>query len=404
MSNWAKEFLKQTVTPEMNNPFSLESFEDDEAADGDVVGGEPWTPKEDDVVLPTLSDESPLLNSQLADQLEESMVDLQSWVDIGNHLKNANGVSKHDAVKIKQRLTNNRISLESNNPFSNETVENRFTSNPTQVNYTEALNTVYAAQGQLADKMIQEQYNTWLTLKTEFDNQQVAEMVENTKVLINKIIAFNHLAKSHDFNVDGMDKLLSVKAVDDHQVGEVFSNIFKGQSVICSELLNLNGTHHVEFFKHLSEQNPYIWDNELESFLQRVTNKQGQGDVEFSLKISTLGFDHQRVHDRLLAILNKYNECRTNLAELKLDSLDAFREQQYPNGFDNPETIREKNQIAVYHQNIMHLMEFVTKHYEYIYQNLRNILKDMVSGIADQYVQNEKVIPEVLSKMGLILS
>ena len=286
--SWASE-LSPTL-PELSNPIaSLESYDNT-----DTLG-----PSDNEslsevktVLVPVLSQDSPLVKGEFQHEVEEKIVDLQSWTEVYSGLVAQGGVSKRDATLIKQRLVNNGFSMESFPIFANEGFENQYTTQPTQVMYTETVNTVNEARENVVDDLVGKTLLALVALKRDFNQADYQSKVDIIKNNIEHVKAFNNIAKEHKFSLPAMDKAIEGMIDDNPNIGDFFKNVVLGEHPVCNLLLAENGSNANELFTTLANIDVVNgeWTSELEAILNSLKSNEAHGDGRLPLSDSIARF------------------------------------------------------------------------------------------------------------------
>lgn len=391
--SWASE-LSPTL-PELSNPVaSLESYDNTDTlgpSDNDTLS-EVRT-----ALVPVLSQDSPLVKGEFQHEVEEKIVDLQSWSEVYTGLVAQGGVSKRDATLIKQRLVNNGFALESFPIFANEGFENQYTTQPTQVMYTETVNTVNEARENVVDDLVGKTLLALVALKRDFNQADYQSKVDSIKNNIEHVKAFNNIAKEHKFSLPAMDKAIEGMIDDNPNISDFFKNVVLGEHPVCNLLLDENGTNANELFTTLSSIDVVNgeWTSELEAILNSLKSNEAHGDGRLPLSDSIARFDHDLVGKRVMTVEALLNALYEAVNAIPSDNSEVFKEH-YAIVDGNEESIQLLSKVSrrvAYYQNLVALAQYLLDSALYIYSNLCYTNCEIMKGIAKVYERKEKLVP-----------
>ena len=391
--SWASE-LSPTL-PELSNPVaSLESYDNTDTlgpSDNETLS------EVKTVLVPVLSQDSPLVKGEFQHEVEEKIVDLQSWTEVYTGLIAQGGVSKRDATLIKQRLVNNGFSLESFPIFANEGFENQYTTQPTQVMYTETVNTVNEARENVVDDLVGKTLLALVALKRDFNQADYQSKVDSIKTNIEHVKAFNNIAKEHKFSLPAMDKAIEDMIDDNPNISDFFKNVVLGEHPVCNLLLDENGTNANELFTTLSSIDVVNgeWTSELEAILNSLKSNEAHGDGRLPLSDSIARFDHDLVGKRVMTVEALLNALYEAVNAIPSDNSEVFKEH-YAIVDGNEESIQLLSKVSrrvAYYQNLVALAQYILDSALYIYSNLCFTNGEIMKGIAKVYERKEKSVP-----------
>lgn len=391
--SWASE-LSPTL-PELSNPVaSLESYDNTDTlgpSDNDTLS------EVKTALVPVLSQDSPLVKGEFQHEVEEKIVDLQSWSEVYTGLVAQGGVSKRDATLIKQRLVNNGFSLESFPIFANEGFENQYTTQPTQVMYTETVNTVNEARENVVDDLVGKTLLALVALKRDFNQADYQSKVDSIKTNIEHVKAFNNIAKEHKFSLPAMDKAIEGMIDDNPNISDFFKNVVLGEHPVCNLLLDENGTNANELFTTLANIDVVNgeWTSELEAILNSLKSNEAHGDGRLPLSDSISRFDHGLVGKRVMTVEALLNALYEAVNAIPSDNSEVFKEH-YAIVDGNEESIQLLSKVSrrvAYYQNLVALAQYLLDSALYIYFSLCITNYEIMKGIANVYERKEKPIP-----------
>lgn len=391
--SWASE-LSPTL-PELSNPTaSLESYDNTDTlgpSDNETLS------EVKTVLVPVLSQDSPLVKGEFQHEVEEKIVDLQSWSEVYSGLVAQGGVSKRDATLIKQRLVNNGFSMESFPIFTNEGFENQYTTQPTQVMYTETVNTVNEARENVVDDLVGKTLLALVALKRDFNQADYQSKVDSIKTNIEHVKAFNNIVKEHKFSLPAMDKAIEGMIDDNPNISDFFKNVVLGEHPVCNLLLDENGTNANELFITLASIDVVNgeWTSELEAILNSLKSNEAHGDGRLPLSDSIARFDHDLVGKRVMIVEALLNALYEAVNAIPSDNSEVFKEH-YAIVDGNEESIKVLSSVSrriAYYQNLVALAQYLLECALYIYSNLCYTNCEIMKGIAKVYESKEKLVP-----------
>lgn len=391
--SWASE-LSPTL-PELFNPIaSLESYDNTDTlgpSDNDTLS------EVKTALVPVLTHDSPLVKGEFQHEVEEKIVDLQSWSEVYSGLVQQGGVSKRDATLIKQRLVNNGFALESFPIFANEGFENQYTTQPTQVMYTETVNTVNEARENVVDDLVGKTLLALVALKRDFNQADYQSKVDNIKTNIEHVKAFNNIAKEHKFSLPAMDKAIEGMIDDNPNISDFFKNVVLGEHPVCNLLLDENGSNVNELFTTLANIDVVNgeWTSELEAILNSLKSNEAHGDGRLPLSDSIARFDHDLVGKRVMIVEALLNALYEAVNAIPSDNSEVFKEH-YAIVDGNEESIQLLSTVSrrvAYYQNLVALAQYILECALYIYSNLCYTNCEIMKGIAKVYERKEKPVP-----------
>lgn len=391
--SWASE-LSPTL-PELSNPVaSLESYDNTDTlgpSDNDTLS------EIKTALVPVLSQDSPLVKGEFQHEVEEKIVDLQSWSEVYTGLVAQGGVSKRDATLIKQRLVNNGFALESFPIFANEGFENQYTTQPTQVMYTETVNTVNEARENVVDDLVGKTLLALVALKRDFNQADYQSKVDSIKTNIEHVKAFINIAKEHKFSLPAMDKAIEGMIDDNPNISDFFKNVVLGEHPVCNLLLDENGSNANELFTTLASIDVANgeWTSELEAILNSLKSNEAHGDGRLPLSDSIARFDHDLVGKRVMTVEALLNSLYEAVNAIPSDNSEVFKEH-YAIVDGNEESIQLLSKVSrrvAYYQNLVALAQYLLDSALYIYSNLCFTNCEIMKGIAKVYERKEKPIP-----------
>lgn len=391
--SWASEL--SPILPELSNPTaSLESYDNTDTlgpSDNDTLS------EVKTALVPVLSQDSPLVKGEFQHEVEEKIVDLQSWTEVYSGLVQQGGVSKRDATLIKQRLVNNGFSMESFPIFAKEGFENQYTTQPTQVMYTETVNTVNEARENVVDDLVVKTLLALVALKRDFNQADYQSKVDSIKNNIEHVKVFNNVAKEHKFSLPAMDKAIE-GMIDDHpNITDFFKNVVLGEHPVCNLLLDENGSNANELFTTLSSIDVANgeWTTELEAILNSLKSNEAHGDGRLPLSDSIARFDHSLVGKRVLIVEALLNALYEAVNAIPSDNSEVFKEH-YAIVDGNEESIKVLSSVSrriAYYQNLVALAQYILDSALYIYFSLCITNYEIMRGIARVYERKEKPVP-----------
>lgn len=397
--SWASE-LSPTL-PELSNPVaSLESYDNTDTlgpSDNETLS------EVKTVLVPVLSQDSPLVKGEFEHEVEEKIVDLQSWSEVYVGLVKQGGVSKRDATLIKQRLVNNGFTLESYPIFANEGFENQYTTQPTQVMYTETVNTVNEARENLVDDLAEKTLIALVALKRDLNKEWCVATVDSIKTNIERVKAFNNIAKEHKFSLPAMDKAIEgmidpkYSDSDYFNIAEFFKNVVLGEHPVCNLLLDENGSNANELFTTLANTDVVNgeWTSELEAIVNSLKSNEAHGDGRLPLSDSITRFDHDLVGKRVLIVEALLNALYEAVNAIPSDNSEVFKEH-YSIVDGNEESIKRLSAVSRkvgYYRSLHALAQYILECALYIYSNLCYTNCEIMKGIAKVYERKEKLVP-----------
>ena len=395
--SWASE-LSPTL-PELSNPVaSLESYDNTDTlgpSDNDTLS------EVKTALVPVLSQDSPLVKGEFQHEVEEKIVDLQSWTEVYTDLVQQGGVSKRDATLIKQRLVNNGFALESFPIFAKEGFENQYTTQPTQVMYTETVNTVNEARENVVDDLVGKTLLALVALKRDFNQADYQSKVDSIKNNIEHVKAFNNIAKEHKFSLPAMDKAIEGMIDDNPNISDFFKNVVLGEHPVCNLLLDENGTNANELFTTLASIDVANgeWTTELEAILNSLKSNEAHGDGRLPLSDSIARFDHDLVGKRVMIVEALLNALYGAVNAIPSDNSEVFKEH-YAIVDGNEESIKVLSSVSrriAYYQNLVALAQYLLDSALYIYFSLCITNYEIMRGIADVYKRKEKPVPVAIA-------
>ena len=391
--SWASE-LSPTL-PELSNPVaSLESYDNTDTlgpSDNETLSEVKTT------LVPVLSQDSPLVKGEFEHEVEEKIVDLQSWSEVYSGLVQQGGVSKRDATLIKQRLVNNGFALESFPVFANEGFENQYTTQPTQVMYTETVNTVNEARENLVDDLAEKTLIALVALKRDLNKEWCVATVDTIKTNIEHVKAFNNIAKEHKFSLPAMDKAIEGMIDNNPTISDFFKNVVLGEHPVCNLLLDENGSNANELFTTLANTDVVNgeWTSELEAIVNSLKSNEAHGDGRLPLSDSIVRFDHDLVGKRVLIVEALLNALYEAVNAIPSDNSEVFKEH-YSIVDGNEESIKRLSAVSRkvgYYRSLHALAQYILECALYIYSNLCYTNCEIMKGIANVYERKEKPIP-----------
>ena len=391
--SWASEL--SPILPELSNPVaSLESYDNTDTlgpSDNDTLS------EVKTVLVPVLSQDSPLVKGEFEHEVEEKIVDLQSWSEVYSGLVQQGGVSKRDATLIKQRLVNNGFALESFPIFAKEGFENQYTTQPTQVMYSETVNTVNEARENVVDDLVGKTLLALVALKRDFNQADYQSKVDSIKNNIEHVKAFNNIAKEHKFSLPAMDKAIEGMIDDNPNISDFFKNVVLGEHPVCNLLLDENGSNANELFTTLASIDVVNgeWTSELEAILNSLKSNEAHGDGRLPLSDSIERFDHDLVGKRVMIVEALLNALYEAVNAIPSDNSEVFKEH-YTIVDGNEESIKVLSSVSrriAYYQNLVALAQYILDSALYIYSNLCFTNGEIMKGIAKVYERKEKPIP-----------
>lgn len=391
--SWASEL--SPVAAELSNPtVSLESYDNTDTlgpSDNETLS------EVKTALVPVLSQDSPLVKGEFQHEVEEKIVDLQSWSEVYSGLVQQGGVSKRDATLIKQRLVNNGFALESFPIFANEGFENQYTTQPTQVMYTETVNTVNEARENVVDDLVGKTLLALVALKRDFNQADYQSKVDSIKTNIEHVKAFNNIAKEHKFSLPAMDKAIEGMIDDNPNISDFFKNVVQGEHPVCNLLLDENGTNANELFTTLASIDVANgeWTTELEAILNSLKSNEAHGDGRLPLSDSIARFDHDLVGKRVMTVEALLNALYEAVNAIPSDNSEVFKEH-YAIVDGNEESIQLLSKVSrrvAYYQNLVALAQYILDSALYIYSNLCFTNCEIMKGIAKVYERKEKPVP-----------
>lgn len=391
--SWASEL--SPVAAELSNPtVSLESYDNTDtlgASDNYVLS------EVKPALIPQLAEDSPLVKGEFEHEVEEKIVDLQSWSEVYTGLVKQGGVSKRDATLIKQRLVNNGFALESYPIFANEGFENQYTTQPTQVMYTETVNTVNEARENLVDDLAEKTLIALVALKRDLNKEWCVATVDTIKTNIEHVKAFNNIAKEHKFSLPAMDKAIEGMIDDNPTINDFFKNVVLGEHPVCNLLLDENGSNANELFTTLANTDVVNgeWTSELEAILNSLKSNEAHGDGRLPLSDSIARFDHDLVGKRVMIVEALLNALYEAVNAIPSDNSEVFKEH-YAIVDGNEESIKVLSSVSrriAYYQNLVALAQYLLDSALYIYFSLCITNYEIMKGIAKVYERKEKPVP-----------
>lgn len=391
--SWASE-LSPTL-PELSNPVaSLESYDNTDTlgpSDNETLS------EVKTVLVPVLSVDSPLVKGEFEHEVEEKIVDLQSWSEVYTGLVKQGGVSKRDATLIRQRLVNNGFALESYPVFAKEGFENQYTTQPTQVMYTETVNTVNETRENIVDDLAEKTLIALVALKRDLNQAWVVATVDSIKTNIEHVKAFNNIAKEHKFSLPAMDKAIEGMIDDNPNISDFFKNVVLGEHPVCNLLLDENGSNANELFTTLANTDVINgeWTNELEAIVNTLKANEAHGDGRLPLSDSITRFDHDLVGKRVLIVEALLNALYEALNAIPSDNSEVFKEH-YSIVDGNEESIKLLSAVShkvAFYRSLHALAQYILECALYIYSNLCYTNCEIMKGIAKVYERKEKSIP-----------
>lgn len=391
--SWASE-LSPTL-PELSNPqASLESYDNTDTlgpSDNESVS------EVKTALVPVLSQDSPLVKGEFEHEVEEKIVDLQSWSEVYTGLVKQGGVSRRDATLIKQRLVNNGFALETYPIFANEGFENQYTTQPTQVMYTETVNTVNEARENLVDDLAGKTLIALVALKRDLNKEWCVATVDSIKTNIERVKAFNNIAKEHKFSLPAMDKAIEGMIDNNPTISDFFKNVVLGEHPVCNLLLDENGSNANELFTTLANTDVVNgeWTSELEAIVNSLKSNEAHGDGRLPLSDSIARFDHDLVGKRVLIVEALLNALYEAVNAIPSDNSEVFKEH-YSIVDGNEESIKRLSDVSRkvgYYRSLHALAQYILECALYIYSNLCYTNCEIMKGIANVYERKEKPIP-----------
>lgn len=391
--SWASEL--SPVAAELSNPtVSLESYDNTDtlgASDNYVLS------EVKPALIPQLAEDSPLVKGEFEHEVEEKIVDLQSWSEVYSGLVKQGGVSKRDATLIKQRLVNNGFALETYPIFANEGFENQYTTQPTQVMYTETVNTVNEARENLVDDLAEKTLIALVALKRDLNKEWCVATVDTIKTNIEHVKAFNNIAKEHKFSLPAMDKAIEGMIDDNPNISDFFKNVVLGEHPVCNLLLDENGSNANELFTTLASIDVVNgeWTSELEAILNSLKSNEAHGDGRLPLSDSIARFDHDLVGKRVLIVEALLNALYEAVNAIPSDNSEVFKEH-YSIVDGNEESIKHLSAVSRkvgYYRSLHALAQYILECALYIYSNLCYTNCEIMKGIAKVYERKEKPVP-----------
>lgn len=391
--SWASEL--SPVAAELSNPtVSLESYDNTDtlgASDNYVLS------EVKPALIPQLAEDSPLVKGEFEHEVEEKIVDLQSWSEVYAGLVKQGGVSKRDATLIKQRLVNNGFALESYPIFANEGFENQYTTQPTQVMYTETVNTVNEARENLVDDLAEKTLIALVALKRDLNKEWCVATVDTIKTNIERLRAFNNIAKEHKFSLPAMDKAIEGMIDTDPSISEFFKNVVLGEHPVCNLLLDENGSNANELFTTLANTDVVNgeWTSELEAIVNSLKSNEAHGDGRLPLSDSIARFDHDLVGKRVLIVEALLKALYEAVNAIPSDNSEVFKEH-YSIVDGNEESIKRLSAVSRkvgYYRSLHALAQYILECALYIYSNLCYTNCEIMKGIAKVYERKEKPVP-----------
>ena len=391
--SWASEL--SPVAAELSNPtVSLESYDNTDtlgASDNYVLS------EVKPALIPQLAEDSPLVKGEFEHEVEEKIVDLQSWSEVYTGLVKQGGVSKRDATLIKQRLVNNGFALETYPIFANEGFENQYTTQPTQVMYTETVNTVNEARENLVDDLAEKTLIALVALKRDLNKEWCVATVDTIKTNIEHAKAFNNIAKEHKFSLPAMDKAIEGMIDDNPTISDFFKNVVLGEHPVCNLLLDENGSNANELFTTLANTDVANgeWTSELEAIVNSLKSNEAHGDGRLPLSDSIARFDHDLVGKRVLIVEALLNALYESVNAIPSDNSEVFKEH-YSIVDGNEESIKRLSAVSRkvgYYRSLHALAQYILECTLYIYSNLCYTNCEIMKGIAKIYERKEKPVP-----------
>lgn len=391
--SWASEL--SPVAAELSNPtVSLESYDNTDTlgvSDNYVLS------EVKPALIPQLAEDSPLVKGEFEHEVEEKIVDLQSWSEVYTGLVKQGGVSKRDATLIKQRLVNNGFALESYPIFASEGFENQYTTQPTQVMYTETVNTVNEARENLVDDLAEKTLITLVALKRDLNKEWCVATVDTIKTNIERVKAFNNIAKEHKFSLPAMDKAIESMIDDNPTINDFFKNVVLGEHPVCNLLLDENGSNANELFTTLASTDVANgeWTSELEAIVNSLKSNEAHGDGRLPLSDSITRFDHDLVGKRVLIVEALLNALYEAVNAIPSDNSEVFKEH-YAIVDGNEESIQLLSNVSRkvgYYRSLHALAQYILECALYIYSNLCYTNCEIMKGIAKVYERKEKLVP-----------
>ena len=391
--SWASEL--SPVAAELSNPtVSLESYDNTDtlgASDNYVLS------EVKPALIPQLAEDSPLVKGEFEHEVEEKIVDLQSWSEVYTGLVKQGGVSKRDATLIKQRLVNNGFALETYPIFANEGFENQYTTQPTQVMYTETVNTVNEARENLVDDLAEKTLIALVALKRDLNKEWCVATVDTIKTNIEHVKAFNNIAKEHKFSLPAMDKAIEGMIDDNPNISDFFKNVVLGEHPVCNLLLDENGSNANELFTTLANTDVANgeWTSELEAIVNSLKSNEAHGDGRLPLSDSITRFDHDLVGKRVLIVEALLNALYEAVNAIPSDNSEVFKEH-YSIVDGNEESIKRLSAVSRkvgYYRSLHALAQYILECALYIYSNLCYTNCEIMKGIAKVYERKEKPVP-----------
>ena len=391
--SWASEL--SPVAAELSNPtVSLESYDNTDtlgASDNYVLS------EVKPALIPQLAEDSPLVKGEFEHEVEEKIVDLQSWSEVYTGLVKQGGVSKRDATLIKQRLVNNGFALETYPIFANEGFENQYTTQPTQVMYTETVNTVNEARENLVDDLAEKTLIALVALKRDLNKEWCVATVDSIKTNIEHVKAFNNIAKEHKFSLPAMDKAIEGMIDDNPNISDFFKNVVLGEHPVCNLLLDENGSNANELFTTLANIDVVNgeWTTELEAIVNSLKSNEAHGDGRLPLSDSITRFDHDLVGKRVLIVEALLNALYEAVNAIPSDNSEVFKEH-YSIVDGNEESIKRLSDVSRkvgYYRGLHALAQYILECALYIYSNLCYTNCEIMKGIAKVYERKEKLVP-----------